>query len=238
MYDDFEPMLWVRPEVATMKSKSLLALALTSAFGSFAWSQPYDPYHARPAPNDQPGLYNPYNFDPSTAQSVGDTNKVPSRTNPNLHAPVPPADGSVRGWDGKDPAIPKDGFDRGSGDKLYELLALPGGYGGASATTNVASTPYGAQKKKADLDGDPFGILGFNPYGINSILAPTPHSGHLLGAGAKSKSLGSLNSLLPSNPLNSSVPNPLDSLPPNPLNSLPSGTNPSLGSATLGKQRY
>jgi hypothetical protein len=168
----------------------------------------------------------PYNLNTSNAGSGWNTNDVSASTNRYLHALAPPADGSVPGWDGKDPAMlegSKDGFDRGLGDKLYDSLSLPtaGRYGGPSATSTVASSPYGAGKEKTELDGDPSGILGFNPYDAKSILAPTSHSGSL-AVGAKSKSLESLNSLLPSNP----------------LDSLPSTTNSFPGSTTLRKQGY
>jgi hypothetical protein len=189
-------------------------------------SDPYDPYHTRRSPNDQSALYDPYNLNTSNAGSGWNTNDVSASANRYLHALAPPADGSVLGWDGKDPAMlegPKDGFDRGLGDKLYDSLSLPtaGRYGGPSATTTVGSTPYGTGKEKTELDGDPSGILGFNPYDAKSILAPTSRSGSL-AVGDKSKSLESLNSLLPSNP----------------LDSLPSTTNSFPGSTTLRKQGY
>ena len=189
-YDPYDPYL-TRPAPGDLSSSYDPYNPHPASRDESGSPAPYDVHHAY---GDTPGRYDPYNLYPSSAESGGNPNDVSADTNHYLQSLAPPVDGSVAGSDGKDPTTlrgPKDGFDRGSGEKLYDSLFLPtsGQYNDASSTNAVASTPYGADKKRTQLDGDPSGILGFNPYDPKSVLAATPHSGKLTGSGAKSSSL-------------------------------------------------
>ncbi len=89
---------------------------------------------------------------------------------------------------------PNGGLDQGLGESLDESPAAPRqpspygeSYGGASA-----ANPYGAGKPKAgELNGDPLGILGFNPYDAKSLLAPKTRPASPAASAPTSDPLGS-----------------------------------------------
>jgi hypothetical protein len=94
--------------------------------------------------------------------------------------------------------------DRDAYERVYDPLKppkeLPSPSYGASASDSYGlglgarEPPAAAQPKYHEFNGDPLGTLGFNPYDVNSILAPKSPRG---GPGARPSAANPLGSPLP-----------------------------------------
>jgi hypothetical protein len=90
-------------------------------------------------------------------------------------------------------------LDQGLGARLYDPLgarqqasAHGESYDGASTPNPYAANPYGAGKPRTEeLNGDPLGTLGFDPYDAKSLLAPKGKPANPAASGLGSGALGS-----------------------------------------------
>ncbi len=171
-----------------------------------------NPYAPGADPYANPAAANPYGGNATSAYDAlgasaaargpnpNDFQSASDLYAPNPYAPVDYADPAAANRNGAGSAATNQqtsGLDQGLGESLFDPLAAPAQrhpYGGASASDRYGSSRDDAGGPKTEeLNGDPLGTLGFNPYDAKSLLAPKtrPAGPGASGSGALGSTLSS-----------------------------------------------